>query len=47
MELTLKEMGRRLIYGYNLQKLVSYLSYPDAWYQHLLDVWDGYVECDS
>ena len=40
-------MGSRLIYDYNLQKLIPYLSDPDAWYQHLLDSSDGYPECDS
>ena len=40
-------MGTRLVYDYQQQKLIPYVSDPDKWYQHLLDVRDGYVECDS
>ena len=42
-----KEMGMREVYDYQQQKWVPYVSDPDKWYQHLLDVKDGYVERDS
>ena len=40
-------MGSRLVYDYQQQKWILYVSDPDKWYQHLLDVRDGYAECDS
>ena len=40
-------MGTRLVYDYQQQKLIPYVSDPDKWYQHLLDVRDGYAERDS
>ena len=42
-----KEMGTREVYNYQQQKWIPYVSDPDKWYQHLLDVRDGYAECDS
>ena len=42
-----KEMGTREVYDYQQQKWVPYVSDPDKWYQHLLDVRDGYVLRDS
>ena len=42
-----KEMGTREVYDYQQQKWVPYVSDPDKWYQHLLDVRDGYAEGDS
>ena len=42
-----KEMGTRKVYNYQQQKWVPYVSVPDKWYQHLLDVRDGYAERDS
>ena len=35
------------MYDYQQQKWVPYVSDPDKWYQHLLDVRDGYAERDS
>ena len=43
----LKEMCTRLIYDYQQQKRILYISDPNKWYQHLLDVRDGYAEFDS
>ena len=43
----LKEMGTRLVYDYQQQKWIPYVLDPYKWYQHLLDVRDGYVEHDS
>ena len=40
-------MGTRLIYDYQQQKWIPYVSDPDKWFQHLLDVRDGYAERDS
>ena len=40
-------MGTRLIYDYQQQKWIPYVSVPDKWYQPLLDVRDGYAERDS
>ena len=40
-------MGSRLVYDYHLQKLIPNISDPDAWYQHLLDIREGYAERDS
>ena len=40
-------MGTRLVYDYQQQKWIPYVSDPDKWYQHLLDVRDGYAEGDS
>ena len=40
-------MGTRLVYDYQQQKWIPYVLDPDKWYQHLLDVRDGYAECDS
>ena len=34
------------MYGYKQQKWVPYVSDPDRWYQHLLDVRDGFVQPD-
>ena len=39
-----KEMGTREVYDYQQQKWVPYISDPNKWYQHLLDVRDGYAE---
>ena len=46
MSYILKEMGTREVYEYEQQKWVSYVSDPDKWYQHLLDMGDGLVEPD-
>ena len=40
-------MGTRLVYDYQQQKWIPYVWDPDKWYQHLLDVRDGYAERDS
>ena len=40
-------MGTRLVYDYQQQKWIPYVSDPDKWFQHLLDVRDGYAERDS
>ena len=40
-------MGTWLVYDYQQQKGIPYVWDPDKWYQHLLDVRDGYVERDS
>ena len=40
-------MGTRLVYDYQQQKWILYVLDPDKWYQHLLDVRDGYTERDS
>ena len=37
-------MGTREVYDYKQQKWVPYVSDPDKWYQHLLDMRDGLVE---
>ena len=42
-----KEMGTREVYDYQQQKWIPYVSDPDKWYQHLLDVRDGYVDRDN
>ena len=42
-----KEMGTREVYDYQQQKWVPCVSDLDKWYQHLLDVRDGYGERDS
>ena len=42
-----KEMGTREVYDFQQHKWVPYVSDPEKWFQHLLDVRDGYVECDS
>ena len=42
-----KEMGTREVNYYQQQKWIPHVSGPDKWYQHLLDVRDGYVERDS
>ena len=34
-------MGTREEYDYEQQKWVPYVSDPDKWYQHLLDIRDG------
>ena len=39
-----KEMGTREVCDYQQQKWVPYVSHPYKWYQHLLDVRDGYAE---
>ena len=39
-------MGTREVYDYEQQKWVPYVSDPDKWYQHLLDMRDGLVELD-
>ena len=36
-------MGTREVYDYKLQKWVPYVSDPDKWYQHLIDLRDGLV----
>ena len=46
MPYILKEMGTREVYDYEQQKWVPYVSDPDKWYQHLLDMRDGLVEPD-
>ena len=46
MSYILKEMGTREVYDYEQQKWVPYVSDPDKWYQHLLDMRDGLVETD-
>ena len=38
------EMGTREVYNYPQQKWILCVSDPDKWYQHLLDVRDGYAE---
>ena len=40
-------MGTREVYDFKLQKWIPYISDPNKWYQHLLDVRDGYGERDS
>ena len=40
-------MGTREVYDYEQQKWVPYVSDPDKWYQHLLDMRDGLVETDN
>ena len=40
-------MGTRLVYEYQQQKWIPYVSDPDKWYHYLLDVRDGYAERDS
>ena len=40
-------MGTRLVYDYQQQKWIPYVSDPNKWNQHLLDVRDGYAERDS
>ena len=40
-------MCTRLIYDYQQQRRILYISDPNKWYQHLLDVRDGYAEGDS
>ena len=39
-------MGTREVYDYEQQKWVPYVSDPDKWYQHLLDMCYGLVEPD-
>ena len=46
MSYILKEMGTREVYDYEQQKWVPYVSDPDKWFQHLLDIRDGLVEPD-
>ena len=46
MSYILKEMGTREVYNYEQQKWVPYVSDPDKWYQHLLDIRNGFVEPD-
>ena len=46
MSYILKEMGTREVYGNKQQKWVPYVSDPDKWYEHLLDLRDGLVEPD-
>ena len=41
-----QEMGTGLIYDYQQQKWIPYVSDPESWYQQLLDVKDGYAEYD-
>ena len=41
------EMGTREVYNCQQQKWIPNILDPDNWYQHLLDVRDGYAECDS
>ena len=40
-------MGTRLVYDYQQQNWIPYVSDPESWYQHPLDVIDGYAERDS
>ena len=40
-------MGTRLVYNYQQQKWILYVSDPNKCYQHLLDVRDGYAELYS
>ena len=40
-------MGTREVYHYQQQKWIPHVSDPNKWYYHLLDVRDGYAECDS
>ena len=42
-----KEMGTREVYDIQQQKWVPYISDPDKWYQHLLEVRHGLAERDS
>ena len=37
-------MGSIEVYDYKLQKWVLYVSHPDKWYHHFLDLGDGYVQ---
>ena len=46
MSFILKEMVTREVYDYKQQKWVPYVSDPDKWYQHLLDLRDGFVQPD-
>ena len=39
-------MGTREVYDLEQQKWAPYVSDPDKWYQHLLDMRDGLVEPD-
>ena len=39
-------MGIREVYDYKQQKWVPYVSDPNKWYQHLLDIRYGLVEPD-
>ena len=39
-------MGTREVYDYEQQKWVPYVSDPDKWYQHLIDLRDGLVQPD-
>ena len=41
-----KKMGTREVYNCQQQKWVPFVSDPDKWYQHLLDVRDSYAERD-
>ena len=46
MSYIIKKMGTQEVYNYEQQKWVPYVSDPDKWYQHLLDMRDGLVEPD-
>ena len=46
-EIRSKRKGTRLVYDYQQQKWILYVSDPESWYQHSLDVIDGYAEHDS
>ena len=39
-------MGTREVYDYKPQKWVPYVSDPEKWYQHLIDLRDGLVHPD-
>ena len=39
-------MGTREVYDYKLQKWVRYVSDPDKWYKHLIDLRNGLVQPD-
>ena len=39
-------MGTREVHDYKLQKWVPYVSDPDKWYQHLIDLRDGLFQPD-
>ena len=39
-------MGSIIVYDYKLHKWVPYVSDPNKWYQHFLDLRNGYVQPD-
>ena len=40
-------MGSIEVYDYQQQRWVPYVADPEAWYQHLKDLRDGYVQPDG